>query len=604
MKTALLLIFVMFTFSVWGKENPSGKQSTNSNQSVAANCNPSFSQADLYINNVRTTILAGGDMWWDTANSKYEVPVNSGKHSLFAGSLWIGGIDAGGQIKTAAQTYRQTGNDFWPGAIDTGIVDIVATQCQFYDRHWKLNRQEVLDFVSNGTTTPDIISWPGNGSSANNESNYLAPFVDVNADGLYDYLDGDYPGYNLNPVYPTYPGTPQEMCNDYLFGDQTIWWVINDVGNVHTETQSLPIGIEIRCQAFAFQSTLPSLNNATFYKYQVINRSSETYTQMYFGQWVDPDLGNAVDDYVGCDASRGLGYCYNGDSNDDGAVGYGIDPPAIGVDFLQGPYADIDDATDNDNDGCVDCTFIDSSGVQLVIDDNILSEGIAMSKFVYYNNVNTSPVGNPNGFTDFYNYLRGIWLDNQPITYGADGRNPGNPLCNYMFPGTTDPANPTNWTEFTAGNIPEDRRFIQSAGQFTMLPGEVNYVTTGVVWARQTGGGPLASVALLQQYDDEVQQLFSQCFRVTGVGMDETSTIENIEVYPNPASDFVLFQTVDIATDYVITIYNTSGSKVMQNTVPANNNYQWETKNLPKGTYFYNLNSDNNKIKSGKVVLY
>ena len=86
--------------------------------------------------------------------------------------------------------------------------------------------------------------------------------------------------------------------------------------------------------------------------------------------------------------------------------------------------------------------------------------------------------------------------------------------------------------------------------------------------------------------------------------MGETSEIVNIEVYPNPARDYVLFQTVDIATNYVITIYNTTGSKVMQKTVTANNNYQWETNNLPKGTYFYNLNSGNNKIKSGKVVLF
>ena len=34
---------------------------------------------------------------------------------------------------------------------------------------------------------------------------------------------------------------------------------------------------------------------------------------MYFGQWVDPDLGYYLDDYVGCDVSLGLGICYNGD---------------------------------------------------------------------------------------------------------------------------------------------------------------------------------------------------------------------------------------------------------------------------------------------------
>jgi hypothetical protein len=42
----------------------------------------------------------------------------------------------------------------------------------------------------------------------------------------------------------------------YLKGDQTIWWVFNDKGNVHTETGGESIGLEIRAQAFAF------LNNA------------------------------------------------------------------------------------------------------------------------------------------------------------------------------------------------------------------------------------------------------------------------------------------------------------------------------------------------------
>jgi len=44
-------------------------------------CNLPIAQADLDINNVRTTILVGGDMWWDVSNPKYEVPKGSGKHS-------------------------------------------------------------------------------------------------------------------------------------------------------------------------------------------------------------------------------------------------------------------------------------------------------------------------------------------------------------------------------------------------------------------------------------------------------------------------------------------------------------------------------------------
>ena len=37
-----------------------------------------------------------------------------------------------------------------------------------------------------------------------------------------------------------------------------------------------------------------------------------------------------------------------------------------------------------------------------------------------------------------------------------------------MFPGDTDPAFPgQTWTEQTAGNVPDDRRFLQTAGKFT-----------------------------------------------------------------------------------------------------------------------------------------
>ena len=77
-------------------------------QAQVNNCNPPTAQTDLDINNVRARILNGGDMWWDLViNPHYEVPKGSGKHSMFSGSIWIGGLDAGNQLKLAAQKYRQ-----------------------------------------------------------------------------------------------------------------------------------------------------------------------------------------------------------------------------------------------------------------------------------------------------------------------------------------------------------------------------------------------------------------------------------------------------------------------------------------------------------------
>jgi hypothetical protein len=103
------------------------------------------------------------------------------------------------------------------------------------------------------------------------------------------------------------------------------------------------------------------------------------------------------------------------------------------------------------------------------------------------------------------------------------------PECDFMFPGDTDPCNwgtggvPPNdgfnqdgkyWTEETQNNQPGDRRFMQSAGPFTLEPGAVNYITVGIPWARATTGGPWASVELLRVVDDKCQALFDNCFKV------------------------------------------------------------------------------------------
>ena len=53
--------------------------------------------------------------------AQYRVPKDApdeelNKLRIFAGSIWLGGVDELGQLKVAAQTYRQTGADFWPGS--------------------------------------------------------------------------------------------------------------------------------------------------------------------------------------------------------------------------------------------------------------------------------------------------------------------------------------------------------------------------------------------------------------------------------------------------------------------------------------------------------
>ena len=503
MKQILTFSIALITVSAFAKENvPNPNMNNTTYSKVAAGCSPATSQTDLDVNNIRATILGGGDMWWNLADAQYEVPKGSGLNSLFAGSLWIGGVDAGGQLKVAAMTYRQSGSDFWPGPLDIATGSITSDECTNWDKHFKINRLDVEEhvtrFIPAGGNDPtytvdmiaeSIVNWPAHGNAGQTQS--LAPFFDANGNGFYEPYDGDYPDYNIT-------GNNNEAA---LFGDQTLWWVFNDKGNIHTETEADPIGLEIHAQAFGFTAD-NEINDMTFYNYKIINRSTLPLTDVYFGQWVDPDLGNYNDDYVGCDVNLGLGICYNGDAEDEGATGYGFNPPAIGVDFFQGPLADANDGLDNDRDG-----IFDEVGEQII-----------MSKFVYYNNDFTVR-GNPENGTHIYNYLRGIWKDNVPMTFGGNGKGSGpgatTDLCNFMFPGVSDPMFPgQEWTEVTAGNLPADRRFLQSAGPFTLEPGAVNTITTGVIWARAKAGGNEASVQLVKIYDREAQALFDNNFNI------------------------------------------------------------------------------------------
>lgn len=454
-----------------------------------SDCDPATQSADLDVNNVRTKILNGGDMWWDLSNPKYEIPkiedLNSvRKHSLFAGAIWIGGVDLTGNLKLAAMTYRQRGSDFWPGPLDEVTGNTNSSVCLEYDQIYKVDGPTIIEhsneFQRTGfvaTPNTDIANWPGRSFDRNR---ILAPFFDADGDGMYDPRKGDYPVLQNECKGAALENAAEDQP------DQMLWFVYNDKGNIHSETQGEPIGVELQTTAFAF-ATNDEINDMTFYTTRIINRGATQLKNTYFGQWVDPDLGNYVDDYVGCDVGLSLGFCYNGDDNDEGVLGYGLNPPSIGVDFFEGPVVDS------------------------MIDGVMQKVELGMSHFVYYNN-NQNPInGNPNTASQFYNLLRAKWLNGDDITYGEDGVG-GTEPANYMFPGNTDPAHSEPWTEEIAGNLPADRRFLQSSGPFILEPGAVQRLTVGVVWAKSSFGGATGSLGLLKVASQKAQELFNSCF--------------------------------------------------------------------------------------------
>jgi hypothetical protein len=509
----------------------------------AAGCSPPTTTTYLELNNVRAMIHTAGNLWQIPGQnySQYEVPKNSGVMALFTSALWLGGTDINNQLKLAALRYRN-GQDYWTGPLSQIYAETSYETCNKYDKHFVTTQDMVREFSawyeagladqSNGTSTqtelfpnyqvPEIIkNWPAHGDVSLGQDYYLAPFFDFNSDGNYNYLDGDYPWYDIKK---------NKQCSVdrtvSLYGDQNFWWVMNDKGNIHTETGADPIGMEIRAQAFAFASN-DEVNNMTFYNYELINRGTQTLYNTYFGFFTDGALGDPYDDYTGCDVNRGLGYYYNGDNFDgdnSGYKGYGYSPPAVGVDFFEGPFQD-NDGIDNAY-GIGDNEALNGIGYGDGVIDN---ERFGMRRFLYYSNTTNGANINqtdPTSAADYYNYLRGFWKDGTKFVYGGSGHisdpqaDPNTP-CEFMFPGDTDPQGwgtngvpQANWTEQTANNTPNDRRFVESAGPFILKPGAVNNITVGVVWARSTGGDPFTSVESLRRADDKAQALFENCFKV------------------------------------------------------------------------------------------
>jgi hypothetical protein len=544
-----------------------GPKSTSSEsggvKAKAATCSPAQTRNQFDINNVRTSAETGGNTWYDRGNGlpSYEVPKDGGNHAIFAGALWMGGTDPAGNLKLAAVRFRQVGNDFWPGPLtDDGAATIDDQTCEEYDRFFNMSRQMVethrfyYTLINQGvdpTTDPlfedgysiptEILEWPAHGNTGLGQSFMLAPFADLRdpetgdiltTPGLYEPQQGDYPLYDLDSEIDCRTRAVDDPVP--LFGDFSMYWIFNDKGNIHSESQGEPIGMEIQAQMFGF-NTNDEINNMTFCNYVLINRGSLTLEETFFAQWVDTDLGNPQDDYVGCDVGRGLGYSYNGtnfDGSSGSGPGYGTQPPAVGVDFFEGPYQDPDGI--NNLYGIGEGQALNGLGYRNEDDtfpDSIIdNERFGMRRFIYHQNADgPQATRGPQIAVEYYQMMRGIWRDNLPMTFGGQGYAPGEPnalRADFMFPGDTDPlhwgtggvdpnyATAGGWTEENEGNAAEDRRFLQSAGPFTLDPGEFNNITVGAVYARATTGGPFASVNSVFIADDKAQALFENCFRL------------------------------------------------------------------------------------------
>ena len=444
-------------------------------------------------------------------NSGVTFPRSTGAVIFQDGLIW-GGIVRDGdpqELRVGGQTYaigtvpgrilsRGVAED--PG--DPG-VRIYRIRRDYQTADLRLDASESLGIALSSVTDSDVeelrtqydrdwLEWPWEKG---------APYYDLNGDGSYD-PDVDEPGV--------------------AGADQVAWFVINDLdeGKTRKLYGSNPIGLEVQMLFWGYART-DALGDVIFKKYSVIYKGTGAtpdtarIEDMYFAQWSDPDLGDYGDDFAGADVDLSLGYVYNSTDHDHAYDRFGLAPPAVGYDFLQGPVVPVFLKDENGD------TLLDEAG-EPVLDESseaIFNFGLRpgfrnlpMTSFVYFaagSAISDPDLGDYIGTQQWYNLLRGFQpqpdIDN-PVPYT-------NPLTGEatFFTLDGDPTTAQGWNDGVP--LPSgDRRIVLNTGPFEMALGDTQEVVVALLGGISTDR--LRSVSKLKFSDQFVQDAYNSFFEV------------------------------------------------------------------------------------------
>jgi hypothetical protein len=378
---------------------------------------------EMFVSNLGA--FAYDALWYYGKADGLYYPRGTTKTCVYAAGIWVG-AKVSGQIRVAVSDYA---TEFSPGPMASGTFQSDRETFRVY----KIRKGD------DGQTNPDWRDWPVS------------------------------------------QGAPVDtQCKPQLLGDQMTWSVCNDANSLsHTNNAggTQPLGVEIQQSAFAF-ATGGAIGKTIFVKFRIINNGGQVLDSTFVSIWVDPDIGDASDDLVGCDTLLSLGYCYN--SGEDAV--YGIAPPAVGLALLQGPMV-LGSSTDT---GIV-------SGVKYPGYRNL-----PLSSFNRY--LNGFDPMNPG---ETYNCMRGLNKDGTPMV---------NPVTHQVtrFATSGDPVTGIGWLDPTAA----DKRMMMDVGPFRMLPGDTQEVVAAILIGQGTDA--YSSVQALRQNQSAACEAYRMNFGVTG----------------------------------------------------------------------------------------
>lgn len=391
------------------------------------------------VNNLQMVVSNIGSFAFDPSalfgkNDGLYFPRGTNRSVVFASGLWLG-ANVNGSPRIAVAEYS---SEYSPGVMENGTF--VPDQSRFHV--YKVSRGD-------DASSSDYANWP-----------YADGAPVVKAANGEDSLDED--GYRIPVIY----------------GDQALFSVYNDANPAaHTNNagSTQPLGVQVQQYVFAYGRG-GALGNSIYIAFQIINKGENTLEDAYLSVWCDPDVGEASDDFVGCDTTLSMGFAYNEGSDEV----YGDAAPAVGFDFLKGPV-------------------VPSPGdsALFLYEWRQGYRNLPMTSFNMYSNT----TGDPQNAFETYNYMRGLRASGEELI----DPNTGEPTTFFV---SGDPVTGDGWLDVNSG----DRRFMMSSGPFTMAPGDTQSVVVAVLVGQSDD--PVSSITALKSVDEQVQAVFDLGFNI------------------------------------------------------------------------------------------
>jgi hypothetical protein len=374
--------------------------------------------------------------------------------------------------------------------------------------------------------------------------------------------------------------------------------------------------LEIQVTVWGYKGVV-ELENTLFKRYRLIYKggqstsSAATIDSMFLTQWIDPDVGNFVDDLGGCDSTLSMGFAFSATNPDDAFKPYGWLNPAVAYQILQGPTVpgsgqDVGIFNFSERQRVRDLPMtaflLNSSG------DALSEPQLGRSTYWYWNVAR--------GFTPFGNLSSTPWVD------------PNGNATKFMFAG--DPILGTSWvdglariwnygTRYGLSLAPGERRMMLSTGPFAMALRDTQEIVF-VVIAGEGSDGP-QSVRILKRTGQILNSIYPSLAEYAAANRQQPRSQALIaprdfslsQNYPNPFNPSTRIEySLPVEREVRLAIYNVLGQEVRLldagQRQAGKHSLQWDGHDatgrlMPTGIYVYRLEAGSVELKRKLIIL-